>query len=105
MICELKRVISEQFDIYFHLWRDGGANWIREEKQWLQEEEQSWKKISHQKRSPRKVDHGKRVRLLTRLFKTLQSANQCLERKCVHRKQHLHNLSDLEAFSATCKRL
>jgi hypothetical protein len=50
MVCEHKRVISEQFDIYFHLWRDGGANWIREEKHWSQEEEQSWKKISHQKR-------------------------------------------------------
>jgi hypothetical protein len=49
MICELKRVISEQFDIYFHLWRDGGANWIREEKQWLQEEEQSWKKLAIRK--------------------------------------------------------
>ena len=31
MVYELKRVISEQFVIYFHLWRDGGANCVSEE--------------------------------------------------------------------------
>jgi hypothetical protein len=67
MVCELKRVISEHFDIYFHLWRDGGANWTREEKHWSQEEEQSWTKISHQKRSPRKADCGRRVRFCDKL--------------------------------------
>jgi hypothetical protein len=52
MICDLKRVISEHFDIYFHLWRDGGANWVREEKHWLQEEEQSWTKKTNEKKKP-----------------------------------------------------
>jgi hypothetical protein len=52
MICDLKRVISEHFDIYFHLWRDGGANLVREEKQWLQEEERSWTKMNFEKKKP-----------------------------------------------------
>jgi hypothetical protein len=36
----------------FHLCRDGGANWVREEKQWLQEEEQSWTKMNSEKKKP-----------------------------------------------------
>jgi hypothetical protein len=40
---------------------------------------------------------------VTSLFKTLQSVNQYPEKKCVHSKQHLCSLSDLEALSVTCK--
>jgi hypothetical protein len=29
-VCELKRIITKHFDVYFHLWRDGGANWFKE---------------------------------------------------------------------------
>ena len=50
MICELKRVVTDQFDIYFHLWRDGGAHWVREEKQWIAEENQSWTEVSYAKK-------------------------------------------------------
>jgi hypothetical protein len=27
-ICALKRIISDHFDVYFHLWRDGGGGRI-----------------------------------------------------------------------------
>jgi hypothetical protein len=27
---DLKRITTEHFDVYFHLWRDGGADWFRE---------------------------------------------------------------------------
>jgi hypothetical protein len=27
-IRDLNRIVTEQFDVYFHLWRDGGADWF-----------------------------------------------------------------------------
>jgi hypothetical protein len=45
---DLKRVITEHFDAYFHLWRDGGDDWIREWRKW-QEEEASWHYVSNRK--------------------------------------------------------
>lgn len=32
----LRRVITDQFDIYFHLWREGGASWATEHRRWEQ---------------------------------------------------------------------
>ncbi|RCV22667.1 hypothetical protein SETIT_4G239000v2 [Setaria italica] len=32
MVCDLKRIITDSFDVYFHLWRDGGDSWVREER-------------------------------------------------------------------------
>ncbi|TVU25943.1 hypothetical protein EJB05_28466, partial [Eragrostis curvula] len=29
-VCDLKRIITKQFDVYFHLWREGGDKWERE---------------------------------------------------------------------------
>lgn len=52
MVYSLKHIISKQFDIYFHLWRDGGDKWEIEKKKWEQDEESSWKLVSHRK--PRK---------------------------------------------------
>jgi hypothetical protein len=46
-ICDLKRIITKHFDVYFHLWRDGGDNWIREWRKWQEEEEESWQLVSH----------------------------------------------------------
>jgi hypothetical protein len=45
-VTELKRITSDQFDVYFHLWRDGGANWFREWSKWQQEEDASWQQVS-----------------------------------------------------------
>jgi hypothetical protein len=33
-ICDLKRITTNHVDVYFHLWRDGGDNWIREWRKW-----------------------------------------------------------------------
>lgn len=57
LVYSLKRIITDHFDIYFHLWRDGGANWVRERKLWFQEEEEKWTRVSYQKRKK----HSKRV--------------------------------------------
>ena len=47
LVRALKRITSEHFDIYFHIWHDGGANWELEWQRWKKEEEDSWKtKIS-----------------------------------------------------------
>ncbi|XP_066383846.1 uncharacterized protein [Miscanthus floridulus] len=42
LVRALKRITTDHFDIYFHLWRDGGADWKREWKNWEKEEEASW---------------------------------------------------------------
>ena len=41
LIRSLKRITIEQFDVYFHLWHDGGANWVKEKIKW-QKEENRW---------------------------------------------------------------
>jgi hypothetical protein len=46
----LRRITTDHFDVYFHLWRDGGADWLREWRRWEKEEEDSWTtKISTKK--------------------------------------------------------
>ncbi|XP_066391622.1 uncharacterized protein [Miscanthus floridulus] len=42
LIRSLKQITTEQFDVYFHLWHDGGANWVKEKIKWQKEEENSW---------------------------------------------------------------
>jgi hypothetical protein len=50
LVRALNRITTDHFDIYFHLWRDGGADWKREWKKWEKEEEASWTtKISRKK--------------------------------------------------------
>jgi hypothetical protein len=44
-ICALRRIISTHYDIYFHLWRDGGECWERELVRWQEEEENNWTKV------------------------------------------------------------
>jgi hypothetical protein len=41
-VCDLNRITTEYFDVYFHLWRDGGADWFREWEKWQREEDASW---------------------------------------------------------------
>ncbi|CAN6196784.1 unnamed protein product [Urochloa humidicola] len=68
MVYELKRIITEQFDVYFHLWRDGGANWEREERNWIREEEQSWTEVRSKKEKVRQKNReAKKVRFATKL--------------------------------------
>ncbi|KAJ1283789.1 hypothetical protein BS78_03G153700 [Paspalum vaginatum] len=49
-ICSLKRIIAKHFDVYFHLWRGGGAHWQLEKKLWIEEEEKQWTKVSRKKK-------------------------------------------------------
>jgi hypothetical protein len=51
-VCNLRRIVTEHFDVYFHLWQDGGADWIKEWFKWQEEEVASWKQVSHRKIKP-----------------------------------------------------
>jgi hypothetical protein len=67
-----RRMIARNFDVYFHLWRDGGADWMRERELWQKEEEEQWTVISSKrkkikgKNSP--YHHCKSVRFATKLI-------------------------------------
>ena len=41
LVRALKRITTDHFDIYFHMWRDGGENWKLEHKKWEKEEKES----------------------------------------------------------------
>jgi hypothetical protein len=38
----LRHFIGDHFDVYFHLWRDGIANWEKEKRLWDLEQEREW---------------------------------------------------------------
>jgi hypothetical protein len=50
-VFDLKRVITPHFDVYFHLWRDGGENWNTELRKWQEEENASWQLVFRRKNS------------------------------------------------------
>ena len=50
MVLALKCIIASTFDVYFHLWSNGGPNWEREYQLWLEEEQQNWTVVSHFRR-------------------------------------------------------
>jgi hypothetical protein len=52
-VTDLKRITTPHFDVYFHLWRDGGANWNRELRKWQEEEDESWQLVMKKKSSKR----------------------------------------------------
>lgn len=58
LVRALNRITTDHFDIYFHMWRDGGADWKREWRKWEKEEKDSWITISS-KRSKRKISAKK----------------------------------------------
>jgi hypothetical protein len=41
-ISKLRRVITNSFDIYFHIWRNGTTNWAKEKRAWEIEQEKEW---------------------------------------------------------------
>jgi hypothetical protein len=49
MVCDLKQITTEHFDVYFYLWRDDSADWFREWGLWHQEEVACWHEVSHRK--------------------------------------------------------
>ncbi|TVU03252.1 hypothetical protein EJB05_51223, partial [Eragrostis curvula] len=64
-VCALKRIISQQFDVYFHLWREGGDNWISEKNKWDAEEDSSWTMVSRQRKkslaNPKRVSFSEKL--------------------------------------------
>jgi hypothetical protein len=45
MVRDLSRVTTTHFDVYFHLWLDRGADWVREWNSWQREDEASWQRV------------------------------------------------------------
>jgi len=58
LVRALKRFTIDHFDIYFHMWRDGGENWKLEHKKWEKEEKESWSAVIN--KNKRKIS-AKRV--------------------------------------------
>lgn len=54
LVYELRRVITQHFDVYFHLWRDGGSDWQKDLVAWEKEEEEQWTVVAS-KRSKRQA--------------------------------------------------
>jgi hypothetical protein len=49
-LLHLKRITTPHFDVYFHLWHDGGAKWNREFRKWQVEAEASWQLVTRKKK-------------------------------------------------------
>lgn len=84
MVCDLKRIITEHFDVYFHLWRDGGDSWVREEKKWLSEEAKSWTTVSYKKMKKRN-SHGRRVTFKNPIVQ--ESPSKCRTQNTGHQQK------------------
>jgi hypothetical protein len=59
-VYSLRRFIADHFDAYFHLWRDGSANWEREKCLWELEQQRQWTEVMN-KCEKRKAKSSKRV--------------------------------------------
>jgi len=44
-VYRLRRVITSQFDVNFHLWSNGMPNWEREKRLWEEEPEKEWSTV------------------------------------------------------------
>ena len=44
-VYHLRRVITSQFHVYFHLWNNGMPNWEREKRLWEEEQEKEWSTV------------------------------------------------------------
>jgi hypothetical protein len=58
-VSDLKRITTSSFDVYFHLWRDGGDDWSKEFKKWRREEVDSWQLISRHRSSSKRVSFAR----------------------------------------------
>jgi len=58
-VYRLRRVITSQFHVYFHLWNNGMPNWEREKRLWEEEQEKEWSTIlsKNTKRSIKKANN------------------------------------------------
>ena len=111
MVCNLKRFITDHFDVYFHLWRDGGDSWVREERRWLREEAQSWNEVSYRKKK-KTTTHKKKVTFRNPVVQESPNKSKCGEDdqhtkvikfgsfKCRIPIQHFSSTSSKENISA-----
>jgi hypothetical protein len=66
LVRALKWVTTTHFDVYFHLWSDGGANWRKELGAWEEEEANQWTLISRKKRhASKKVQFSSPIKQAT----------------------------------------
>lgn len=49
LVLDLRRAITQHFDVFFYLWRDGGADWKKDRVAWEKEEERSWILVTSKK--------------------------------------------------------
>jgi hypothetical protein len=57
LVRDLNRAATDHFNVYFHLWRDGGADWFREWNKWQQEKDASGQHVERRKHMPPAVKH------------------------------------------------
>jgi hypothetical protein len=60
-VTDLKCIITSHFDVYFHLWRDGGENWTKELRKLQEEEDASWQLISRRGKSSKRVSFARNL--------------------------------------------
>jgi hypothetical protein len=63
----LRRFIGDHFDAYFHLWRDGTANWEKEKRLWDLEQEREWSEVMSRSKK-RKAKSSKKVTFASSQF-------------------------------------
>ena len=69
----MRRVITDTFDAYFHLWHNGTPNWEKEKRAWELEQEKEWTKVLSKsaKRALKKTEPPlKRVRFAEKLVQS-----------------------------------
>lgn len=77
-VYKLRRVITNMFDIYFHLWNNGTPHWEREKHAWEIEQEREWTKVlsrSSKKAAAKASKSQKKVSFAKQLVQ--QSSPKC----------------------------
>jgi hypothetical protein len=82
LVTSKRRVTTEHFDVYFHLWRNGGPNWWVEFQKWEEEEENQWTLVSRKKKKNpvRRVHFASPIRQSSPIIKSSPSfASNCIK--------------------------
>lgn len=56
LVYHLRSQVCKSFDIFFHLWGNGGPNWIKDYKFRLQQQNDQWNYVHKKSRKPSYVD-------------------------------------------------
>lgn len=111
LIRNLKRITTVHFDVYFHLWRDGGADWMKERSRWEREEERSWTTTAcrnKQRNSHKRVSFSRKlvqdspvpksrpielssIIKVGDIFCPLSKASDCVRKKAIIKSLDLHD--------------